>query len=106
MGKYIKLFENHSGYEDYAFGDGYKFPNVSYCEDNLDVHYNIPFSDKLICIYDVDDVTNPTALVNAMGNVDGSEIWCEFLVDDFTLNSENEKISELISSRFDINMGE
>ncbi len=40
MGKYIKLFNTHSEYETYINGNDKILPNVSYCEDNDDVHYN------------------------------------------------------------------
>lgn len=39
MGDYLKLFETHSEYEAYSGGEMLK-PNVSYCEDNNEVHYN------------------------------------------------------------------
>ena len=39
MGKYLKLFENHTEYESFIQTD-YDKPNVSYCEDNNGVHYN------------------------------------------------------------------
>ena len=41
--KYINLFKNHSSYESEVNGGGgvdFKIPNVSYCEDVKDVHYN------------------------------------------------------------------
>ena len=41
MGKYLKLFETHAEYESFISSD-YDKPNVSYCEDNNEVHYN-PF---------------------------------------------------------------
>ena len=41
MGKYLKLFETHAEYESFIQTD-YDKPNVSYCEDNNEVHYN-PF---------------------------------------------------------------
>lgn len=40
MAKYIKLFETHSEYETYIEGQDAILPNVSYCEDQNDVHYN------------------------------------------------------------------
>lgn len=40
--KYIKLFETHSAYNAYITGQDAILPNVSYCEDNNEVHYN-PF---------------------------------------------------------------
>ena len=39
MGDYLKLFEKHSEYETYSGGEMLK-PNVSYCEDDNEVHYN------------------------------------------------------------------
>lgn len=40
MGNYLKLFETHTDYQAYIDGDDVLKPNVSYCEDNNDVHYN------------------------------------------------------------------
>ena len=40
MGVYIKLFETHADYAAYINGSGKVLPNVSYCEDNNEVHYN------------------------------------------------------------------
>lgn len=39
MGKYLKKFENHSQYESYIATD-YAKPNVSYCVQQNEVHYN------------------------------------------------------------------
>ena len=38
--KYLKLFETHAEYQTYINGQDSILPNVSYCEDNNDVHYN------------------------------------------------------------------
>ena len=40
MAKYLKLFEQHSQYEAYINGQDAVLPNVSYCIDNDEVHYN------------------------------------------------------------------
>ncbi len=42
MSKYLKRFSTHTEYETYINGDDVLKPNVSYCEDNNEVHYN-PF---------------------------------------------------------------
>ena len=43
MGKYIKTFDFHTAYMEYsADTESYVKPNVSYCKDNNEVHYNIP----------------------------------------------------------------
>ena len=39
MAKYLKLFDTHAEYEAFIQTDFDK-PNVSYCKDNNDVHYN------------------------------------------------------------------
>ena len=46
MSKYLKLFENHTQYETFIGGGGntpFVKPNVSYCTEENEVHYN-PFS--------------------------------------------------------------
>lgn len=44
MGKYLKLFETHSEYLAFTQTEDFILPNVSYCEDNNEVHYN-PYVD-------------------------------------------------------------
>lgn len=44
MSEYLKLFETHNEYETYIGGQDVILPNVSYCEDNNEVHYN-PYVD-------------------------------------------------------------
>ena len=44
MGKYLKLFEMHSEYLAFTQTEDFILPNVSYCEDNNEVHYN-PYVD-------------------------------------------------------------
>ena len=43
MSKYLKLFENHTQYETFIGGGGvtpFVKPNVSYCTEENEVHYN------------------------------------------------------------------
>ena len=40
MNKYIKLFLTHNEYNTYITGNSKVLPNVSYCNDNNEVHYN------------------------------------------------------------------
>ena len=44
MGKYLKKFDTHSEYSTYINGQDAILPNVSYCVNNKDVHYNPNFS--------------------------------------------------------------
>lgn len=39
MPEYIKYFNNHSNYEQYMGGD-VVFPNVSFCKEEKDIHFN------------------------------------------------------------------
>ena len=41
---YLKKFENHNGYQSYITGEDVLLPNVSYCVQENEVHYN-PFVD-------------------------------------------------------------
>ena len=44
MGRYIKIFKTHASYTEYINDELNKLlPNVSYCEDEEDVHFN-PFT--------------------------------------------------------------
>lgn len=40
MAIYIKLFNTHSEYETYITSSDKILPNLSYCEDIDDVHFN------------------------------------------------------------------
>ena len=40
MGKYIKKFDTHSDYEDFIETEDFIKPNVSYCVNDVEVHYN------------------------------------------------------------------
>jgi len=45
--KYLRRFSSHTDYEEWVSGDGKKLPNISYCDDIEDVHYN-PYIDSVI----------------------------------------------------------
>ena len=67
MAKYLKLFDTHAEYESFIQTDFDK-PNVSYCTDNNEVHYN-PVETRLICKYNVTSISEPTVL---MTDIEGS----------------------------------
>ena len=74
MGDYLKLFETHNEYETYIGGQDVVLPNVSYCEDNNEVHYNpIPPVQTLKVLV----TTGPN--VGLFGNLKGNvlEIQCD-----------------------------
>lgn len=62
MGKYLKKFDTHAEYEEAR--QNLILPNVSYCEDNNEVHYNpiVPPSRVIKCTIDVETTSNPTVL--------------------------------------------
>lgn len=47
--EYIKLFQNHSNYEDFVSGGTMVEPNVSHCVSENEVHYSI----KEIQLYEI-----------------------------------------------------
>ena len=38
--EYLRIFEDHSDYVSYASGEDFLMPNVSYCAEQNEVHYN------------------------------------------------------------------
>lgn len=60
MSKYIKLFDTHTNYTSYINGTQKELPNVSYCQNTEDVHFNP--ETRLICEYDVTTTSSPTKL--------------------------------------------
>ena len=77
MSKYLKLFETHAEYEAYSGGGEMLLPNVSYCKDNNEVHYNpLVLETRLIAKFNVTDTDNPTAICgqNAVSSFSEIEI--------------------------------
>ena len=62
--KYINLFENHSSYEEKlnVGGVDFKIPNVSYCEDVKDVHYN-PYNTIELYVGEITGTTPQTVKI-------------------------------------------
>ena len=96
MGDYLKLFETHAEYEAYITGSDKILPNVSYCVDNNDVHYN-PWTDpRLIAKFNVEDETEPVELHDFVNGGMTSELFSNIEID-----GEEVSISDL-----DDNQGE
>ena len=64
MSNYLKLFTTHSEYQTYAQSGDMIKPNVSYCEDNNEVHYNPYVDTRLIAKFNVTSISSAT---NIMG---------------------------------------
>jgi hypothetical protein len=59
MANYLKRFEYHSDYNTYITSNNKLLPNVSYCEDNNEVHYNKWIDTRLIAIFNVISTSDP-----------------------------------------------
>lgn len=56
---YIKLFDQHSEYETYINSENKKLPNLSYCEDEDDVHFNPIPDPRIIATFNVTNIEQP-----------------------------------------------
>ncbi len=86
MGKYIKLFNSHSDYEDFTESEDLILPNVSRCDSEKDVHY-IPkpydYSQDYLTFEIINDGTLIWKPVTSLGtsgkpisySIDGGENW-------------------------------
>ena len=74
MGKYIKLFNTHSEYETYINGSDKILPNVSYCEDNDEVHFNPVPEPIVIAKYNVTSTSSATKICYTTSSFSEMEI--------------------------------
>lgn len=72
MSKYLKSFDTHTDYETYKNGQDFITPNVSYCGDANDVHYN-PYVDPYNG-HDYVDLGLPSGTIWATKNIGASTI--------------------------------
>ena len=85
MSKYLKLFETHTNYETYINGNDAVKPNVSYCEDVKDVHFNPhTWADEYLTFVALEDGTISFDIWQTMGtdmitsisySTDNGETW-------------------------------
>ena len=107
MGDYLKLFETHSEYETYSGGEMLK-PNVSYCEDNNEVHYNPwTWADTYLTTVAREDGTISFNILSSMGtdkiesisySTDNGSTWT-------TTVNQNNKEDDLVIS-VNVNTGD
>ena len=67
--KYLTLFDTQTEYEGYVNGGGLVLPNVSFCEDEREVHYK-PYEEphvetRVITKYNVTDTSSFTKLLDS-----------------------------------------
>ena len=86
--EYIKLFETHNEYETYVESEDYVTPNVSYCEDNEELHFSTnsvnAINETTVIAYFYIDEPGTYQIIGYDGtNVSGPED-IEYLTDYFT----------------------
>lgn len=64
--KYLKLFNQHSNYETYINSSDKTLPNVSYCENENEVHYN-PIETRIVAKFNVISTSNATYILGYNG---------------------------------------
>lgn len=62
MGKYLKLFDTHSDYNTYINSQDKILPNVSYCENENEVHYN-PIETRVVAKFNVTSTSSATTIL-------------------------------------------
>ena len=80
----FKIFNTHDDYNNYMSSNNKKLPNISYCEDNDEVHYNME-PPPITVYYDVQDISSPTLIFtgnsqNSSKNIDSYEIDDKVLI--------------------------
>ena len=107
MGLYLKLFENHTDYEAFTATTEFIKPNVSYCEQDNEVHYNplTSYADEYLTTIALEDGTisfvisqgiNTDLLTSISYSTDGGETWT-------TTNNVDDKEENLT---IDVNVSE
>lgn len=62
MIKHIKVFETHDDYVNFMKSDNVFLPNVSYCKNNIDVHYNPLHETRVLTTFNVESISDPTRI--------------------------------------------
>lgn len=86
MKKYLKLFENHSQYEDFVSGGTMVKPNVSECVQENHVHYNPrTWADEYFTIESLEDnntiylkASNSAVTKTISASTDNGTTWTEY----------------------------
>ena len=66
--EHIKVFNEHNDYLNYINSSTSVLPNLSYCIDAEDCHLTEYDDPRLIIIYNVTNISNPTTLINLYNN--------------------------------------
>ena len=74
MKRYVRVFQEHSDYSNFTRTEDFMLPNVSYCINENDVHYN-PIETRLVVKYNVVDASQPTQLYLYYAEEGQEEYW-------------------------------
>ena len=88
MGKYLKLFDTHAEYESFIQTD-FDRPNVSYCMDNDEVHYN-PLPYQGFCKLALND--------GSIVELEGSGELVSTMIDSYKASIVSAEIGELCTT--------
>lgn len=91
------MFKTHAEYSAYINGQDKLLSNVSYCEDNNDVHYNPFLETKLVVKYLIDDDSEPTLLYGYYAEEGEEDYWIRGidLFDKVEIDNVKVSISDL-----------
>ena len=90
MSKYLKKFSTHTEYETYVEDrQNLVLPNVSYCEDDRDVHYN-PYVKPFFCKLTLND--------GSVVEIEGSGQLTSSMTKDYKTTCVSAEIGELCTS--------
>lgn len=84
MGKYIKLFNSHSDYEDFTESEDFILPNVSRCDSEKDVHYSPRPYDYSQDYLTFDIVSDGTLIWNYSYDLSFSSVCIDYSIDNGT----------------------
>ena len=88
MSKYIKLFDTHTDYNTYITGQDKILPNVSYCENEDEVHFNpLVIETKLVAKFNVTSTSNATAICYSSATSQFTEIEIDGVVQPSVVSS-------------------
>ena len=85
--KYIKKFKTHSGYETYKDSEDYTTPNVSYCVEQTEVHYEKyvrDYSKEYLTFEAVEDTTFQFTKDGLSYSLDNGDTWVSLAADTAT----------------------
>ena len=107
MGNYFKLFNTHSEYETYINDSDKILPNMSYCVDNDEVHFNHLPASKFIAKFNVtstDSATQICSTTSSFSEIEIDGVALPNVVTSYTFETTGEhtvKYTLLDSTRID-----